>query len=154
MGQSDPSQGAEQDIGHGGEPEAQLVGAHGSRRGPVGEQVELAFLDPVFHVAARAVDRLVERTGLDRCRVVRDPMDDNVWAPTGPVPAGSACFCPQAAYSQHGPRPACQPASPEQGHAEDGHDRPDPHSPEQSPPPAEAPGRGRHARRDGPHGHL
>jgi len=38
---------AEQDIGQRGEPEAQRVGAHGGGRGAVGEQVELAFLDPV-----------------------------------------------------------------------------------------------------------
>jgi hypothetical protein len=31
----------------------------------VGEHVELALLDPVLHVAARAVDALVERPGVD-----------------------------------------------------------------------------------------
>src|SRR5665213_373237 len=30
------------------------------RRGSVGEQIELAFLDQVLHLAARAIDRLVE----------------------------------------------------------------------------------------------
>src|SRR6185437_10926443 len=47
-------------IGHRGEPQAQLVGAHGGGRGAVGIQIELAFLDAVFHIAASAVDVLVE----------------------------------------------------------------------------------------------
>lgn len=34
---------AEQDIGHGGEPLAQLVGTHGRGRSAIGGQVELAF---------------------------------------------------------------------------------------------------------------
>src|SRR5262249_38656513 len=55
-----PTQRAEQDIGEGGEPQAHLVGAHGCRGGAVGEQIELAFLYPVLHLAARAVDRFVE----------------------------------------------------------------------------------------------
>ena len=63
--QADPAQRAEQHIGHRGEPQAQLVGAHGGRRGAVGEQVELAFLDAVLHLAAGAVDPLVEAAGVD-----------------------------------------------------------------------------------------
>ena len=47
VGETDPAERAEQDIGQGGEPAAELVGAHGGGRGAVGEQVELAFLDPV-----------------------------------------------------------------------------------------------------------
>ena len=39
---------------------ALLVGAQARRRGPVGEEVELAFLDAVLHLAARAVDFLVK----------------------------------------------------------------------------------------------
>ena len=64
--QADAAQGAEQHIGHRGEPQAELVGAHGRGRGAVGEQVELALLDAVLHLAARAVDLLVEmpRAGL------------------------------------------------------------------------------------------
>src|SRR5215831_3213643 len=38
--------------------------AHGLGRGAAGEQVELAFLDPVFHLAACAINLLVEVTGL------------------------------------------------------------------------------------------
>ena len=60
-GQRDAPQGAEQDIGHGGEPEAELVGAHGGGRCAVGEEVDLALLDPVFHLAAGAVEPFVER---------------------------------------------------------------------------------------------
>jgi hypothetical protein len=60
MGKPDPPQCAEQDIGEGGEPQAHLVGAHGCRGGAVGEQIELAFLYPVLHLATRAVDRFVE----------------------------------------------------------------------------------------------
>ena len=60
VGKADPAERAEHDIGHGGEPEAELVGAHGGGRGAVGEQVELAFLDPVLHLAAGAADRLAE----------------------------------------------------------------------------------------------
>jgi hypothetical protein len=32
--------------------EAELVGAHGGRAGAIGEEVELALLDAVLHVAA------------------------------------------------------------------------------------------------------
>ncbi len=46
MSESDPAESTEQDIGDEGEPEAQLVGMHGGRRGAVGEEVGLAFLDP------------------------------------------------------------------------------------------------------------
>src|SRR5207249_2265781 len=45
-------------------PQAELVGAHGGRRGAVGEHIHLAFLDAVLHVAAGAVDLLVEVTRL------------------------------------------------------------------------------------------
>ena len=62
--EADAAQGADQDIGHRGEPQAQLVGAHRRGRGAVGEQVELALLDAVLHLAAGAVDLLVEMAGL------------------------------------------------------------------------------------------
>jgi hypothetical protein len=60
VGQPDPAQRAEQQIGHGGEPKSQLIGAHRGRRRAVGEQVELTLLNPVLHLAAGAVDRLIE----------------------------------------------------------------------------------------------
>src|SRR5689334_2517299 len=50
----DPAQCAQQYIGHRGEPEAQLVGAHRGRRRAIGEQVELALFDAVLHLAAPA----------------------------------------------------------------------------------------------------
>ena len=64
MGQPDATQGADQDISHRGEPQPQLVGAHGVGRGAVGVEVELAFLDAVFHLTAGAVELLVEVAGL------------------------------------------------------------------------------------------
>ena len=60
FGKADAPQRADQHIGHRSEPQAQLVGAHGGRRGAIGIKVELAFLDAVLHVAAGAVDVLVE----------------------------------------------------------------------------------------------
>ena len=44
--QADPAQGAEQDIGHRIEPQAQLVGPHRGGRGAIRIEVELALLDP------------------------------------------------------------------------------------------------------------
>ena len=63
--QADPAQRLEQHVGERGEPQAQLVGAHGRGRGAIGEQVELLLLDPVLHLAAGAVDLLVEGAGVD-----------------------------------------------------------------------------------------
>ena len=54
---------------HGGErrePQAELVRRHRCRRGAVGEEVELLLFDPVLHLAAGAVDPLVEGLGVDR----------------------------------------------------------------------------------------
>ncbi len=64
VGEADAAQRADQHVGHRGEPQAQLVGAHGGGRGAVGEEVELALLDAVLHLAAGAVDLLVEMRGL------------------------------------------------------------------------------------------
>ena len=64
VGEADAAERAEQDVGEGGEPEPQLVGAHGGGRGAVGEQVALAFLDAVLHLAARAVELLVEEAAV------------------------------------------------------------------------------------------
>src|SRR5690625_3112772 len=46
--QADPAEGAEQDVGQGREPEAQLIGAHAAGGGAVGKEIELALLDAVF----------------------------------------------------------------------------------------------------------
>ena len=66
VAQADAAQRLEQHVGHRGEPQPQLVGAHGRGRGAIGEQVELLLLDPVLHLAAGAVDLLVEGAGVDR----------------------------------------------------------------------------------------
>ena len=39
MLECDAAHGAEENVGEGGEPEAQLIGAHGRSRGAVGEQI-------------------------------------------------------------------------------------------------------------------
>src|SRR5690349_13827260 len=54
-GQPDAAQRAEQHVGKRGEPQAQLIGPHGGCRGAVSEQVQLAFLDAVLHLATRTV---------------------------------------------------------------------------------------------------
>src|SRR5712675_1283530 len=46
--EADAAHGLEQHIGHRGEPQAKLIGAHGGRRGAVCEEIELAFLDAVL----------------------------------------------------------------------------------------------------------
>ena len=56
VGEADAPDRADENIGERGEPEPQLIGAQGGRRGPIGEQVALALLDPVLHLAAGAVD--------------------------------------------------------------------------------------------------
>src|SRR5712692_4477834 len=60
MMQPDAAQGAEQHVGHRGEPQPELVGAHRGGRGAVGIEIELTLLDPVLHIAAGAVDFLVK----------------------------------------------------------------------------------------------
>ncbi len=47
VGEADAPERAEQHIRHRGEPQPELVGAHRRRRRAVGQEVELAFLDPV-----------------------------------------------------------------------------------------------------------
>ena len=63
-GETEAARGAEQHISHRGEPQAEPVGAHAVRRGAIGEQVEQAFLDAVLHLAALAVEVLVEIPGV------------------------------------------------------------------------------------------
>ena len=46
--EADTPECADQDIGHGCEPEPELVGAQGGRRGAVSQQIELTLLDPVL----------------------------------------------------------------------------------------------------------
>src|ERR1700720_1129873 len=77
MAEADAAQGADQDIGHRGEPQPQLIGAHRVGRGAVGIEIELAFLDAVFHLAAGAIELLVEVAGL--VRLTRQRSDDKAW---------------------------------------------------------------------------
>src|SRR5918997_1579558 len=86
--ETDSAQGAEQNIGHGGEPEAELVGPHGGGRGPVSKEVELAFLDAVLELAAGAVDILVEPAGVARSRAQRGDDEARVGAAVRPLGFG------------------------------------------------------------------
>jgi len=78
MREADAAQRTEQHICHGREPEAQLIGPHGRRRSPVGEQVELAFLQ----AKRRCSERCVTRTGMSGDQFIalqqglRQPADD------------------------------------------------------------------------------
>ena len=56
--QGDAARALEQDIGHRGKPQSQLVGA-------VGERVHPALFDAVLHLTARAVDSLKDLPRLD-----------------------------------------------------------------------------------------
>src|SRR5262245_25291368 len=56
----DAPQRAQQHISHRGEPQPQLIGPHRGGRGAIGIKIELALLDAVLHVAAAAIDLLVE----------------------------------------------------------------------------------------------
>src|SRR3954453_6519654 len=64
-GQPDPAQRAQQHIGKRSEPQAQLIGPHGGRGSAISEQVQLAFLDTVLHLAAGTVDPLIQPPGID-----------------------------------------------------------------------------------------
>ena len=63
--QGDASDTVDEDIGEGGEEQAELVGFVGVRAHAIGEQIELAVLDAVFHVAAWAIGVFVEFPGRD-----------------------------------------------------------------------------------------
>jgi hypothetical protein len=61
-----------QHVGERGEPQAQ----HGGGAGAVGIEIELALLDAVLHLAARAVDALVKLLP-DLCSRVRSGLDSH-----------------------------------------------------------------------------
>src|SRR6202008_139400 len=99
--ETDTSHRAQQNIGHRMKPQPQLIGAHGGGRGAIGIEVELALLDPVLHLAAGAVDLLVEvfgfaldtpQRGHDKARI------SLVFGELGlgydPTPAAPAAACP------------------------------------------------------------
>src|SRR5262245_57225232 len=49
-----------QHVGHRSKPQPQLICPHAGRRGAIRIEVELALLDAIFHVTARAVDFFVK----------------------------------------------------------------------------------------------
>ena len=56
VSEADAPDRAEENVGERGEPQPELIGAHGGGRGPVGEQVALAQLEQFgggFHVFAQ-----------------------------------------------------------------------------------------------------
>jgi hypothetical protein len=63
VGEADPPQRRQQQVGERGEPQPELVGAPPRGAGAVGKEIELAFLDPVLPLAAGAVELFVERAG-------------------------------------------------------------------------------------------
>src|SRR3954468_21874209 len=91
-GQPDPAQRAQQHIGKRSEPQAQLIGPHGGCRGAVSEQVQLAFLDPVLHLAAGTVGPLIQPPGVDlgHCQ----GGDDEAWIGLALGPFGLADDAP------------------------------------------------------------
>src|ERR1700730_12835701 len=85
MGESNTAQRANQDVGHRGEPQAQLIGAHRLGRGAVGKQVELALFDAVLHVTAGAVELLVEMPALMLIARQRGDDEAGVGLAAGPL---------------------------------------------------------------------
>ena len=63
--QGDAADSVDEDIGESGKEQAELVGFVGVRAHAIGEQIELAVLDAVFHVAAWAIGVFVEFPGRD-----------------------------------------------------------------------------------------
>ena len=63
VAQPDAAQGVDEDIGHGREGQAKLIGLQGGGGGAVGEQLEL-LADAVLGLAAGAIEILVEGAGI------------------------------------------------------------------------------------------
>ena len=61
--QSDTPQRVQQVIGHRGEPQPQLIALDEVRRGPIGKQLQLLFLDPILRLPSRAIQLLVQLLG-------------------------------------------------------------------------------------------
>src|SRR5262249_60719258 len=78
------AQAAEHHISHCSKPQPQLIGAHCGGRGAVGEQIELALLDAVLHLATGAIDLLVEMAGLVLGARQRSDEKARVGAAAGP----------------------------------------------------------------------
>src|SRR3984957_2040954 len=60
VAQTDAAQGIDENIGHGRERHAELIGLHGGRRGAISEQLEL-LANAVLGLAAGAVEILIEK---------------------------------------------------------------------------------------------
>src|SRR3954466_10028546 len=99
-GQTDAAQRTEQHVGKRGEPQAQLIGAHGGRRGAISKQVQLAFLDPIFHLTTGTVDPLIQPPGVDLGGWQRG--DDEAWIGLALGPFGLADDAPDAAPTVQG----------------------------------------------------
>src|SRR5260221_9994218 len=70
------------------EPQAQLIGPDGGGRGAVRIKVELTLLDPIFHLAARAVDVLVEIFGSALGALERGDDEARIGLALGPLGLG------------------------------------------------------------------
>ena len=74
-GQTDAAQSLQQYVGEGSEQQTELIGPPQVATGAIGEQTQLAFLDPVLHLATGAVHlfvqglRLVAQIGHHEARV-------------------------------------------------------------------------------------
>lgn len=79
---------AQENVGERREPEPELVGAQGRRRAAVGEQVALAFLDPVLYLAPGAVDLFVEKAAVRLALAERGHDEARVGLAVGPFRLG------------------------------------------------------------------
>ena len=83
-GEADARRRAHRRIGHRGEPQPELVGAHGGRRGAVRQEVEPAPLDAVLGLAAGAAGFLTEGLGAMLAHFRRG--NDKAWVGTAAGP--------------------------------------------------------------------
>src|SRR5262245_1375950 len=72
-----------QHVGHRSKPQPQLICPHGGRRGAIRIEVELALLDAIFHVTARAVDFFVKMLRLALGSLQRGDDEARIGLPGG-----------------------------------------------------------------------
>src|SRR5262249_3612049 len=72
-----------QHVGHRSKPQPQLICPHGGRRGAIRIEVELALLDAIFHVTARAVDFFVKILRLAFGSLQRGDDEARIGLPSG-----------------------------------------------------------------------
>ncbi len=83
MAQADAAQGVDENVGHGREPQAQLVGRHRCGGSAIGEQLELlADAVLVLGLAAGAVEILVEGASIVSAARALERGDDEAWIGT------------------------------------------------------------------------